>query len=130
MNANELRRVNSWLERWARWVHLGSAQQAKSMLQVIMEGGLIGRGAGGAATPMLDCIEMDIEAALSRLSISDPKSVLVLRVEYGAKKLPNIPLDAPREQKALRLDMSKRTYERRLKTAREFIYQQVWEQKK
>lgn len=120
LTVNYTASLNRFLELWARWVHTGHVVKAKSILQKIMDGDSFARS-GGGSSPMIDCVELNIEAALMRLMVTNKNAVLVCRVEYGATFLPNLPVDATREARALRMGMSLRTYNRRLKEARDHI---------
>ena len=70
---------------------------------------------------MIECVELNIESALMRLKVTNEAAVSVCRVEYGAVFLTNLPVDAPRHVRALRMGMSLRTYNRRLKEARDYV---------
>lgn len=120
LTVNYTARLNRLLELWARWVHTGQVVKAKSILQKIMDGDSFARSNGGSS-PIVDCVELNIESALTRLIVINKNAVLVCRVEYGATFLPNLPIDATREARALRMGMSLRTYNRRLKEARDHI---------
>lgn len=113
-------RLERYFEQWARWVHTGQVTTAKSILQKIMDGDSFDRS-GGGCSPIVECVELNIESALMRLKVTNEAAVLVCRVEFGAKFLPNLPVDANRETRALRLGMSLRTYNRRLKDARDYV---------
>ena len=120
LTVNYNARLSRLLELWARWVHTGQVATAKSILQKIMDGDSFDRS-GGGSSPMVDCVELNIESALMRLKVTNEAAVLVCRVEFGAKFLPNLPVDANRETRALRMGMSLRTYNRRLKDARDYV---------
>ncbi|TMP51454.1 hypothetical protein [Pseudoalteromonas sp. S1688] len=110
-------RLERYFEAWARWVHSGHVSASKSILQKIMDGDSFTRS-GGGSSPIIDCVELNIESALMRLKVSNEAAVTVCRVEYGALYLKNLPVDANRETRALRMGMSLRTYNRRLADAR------------
>lgn len=120
LSVNYNARLNSLFDSWARWVHTGHVVKAKSILQKIMDGDSFARS-GGGSSPMIECVELNIESALMRLKVTNEAAVSVCRVEYGAVFLPNLPVDAPRHVRALRMGMSLRTYNRRLKEARDHI---------
>lgn len=112
--------LERYLEMWARWVRSGQITRSTSILQMIMEGGSFSRG-GGGSSPIIDCVELNIESALLRLSVTNEPAVLVVRVEYGVLRVQGIATSTVREARALRLGMSLRTYNRRLKDARDYI---------
>tara|TARA_B100000700_G_scaffold330799_1_gene459155 strand:- start:1494 stop:1898 length:405 start_codon:yes stop_codon:yes gene_type:complete len=120
LTVNYTARLSRLLDMWARWVHTGQVVKAKSILQKIMDGDSFARS-GGGSSPMIDCVELNIEAALMRLAVTNASAVAVCRVEYGASFLPNLPIDAKRDARALRMGMSLRTYNRRLKEARDYL---------
>lgn len=112
--------LDAHFEKWARWVHTGQITRASSIMQKIMDGGSFCR-VGGGSSPIIDCVELSIESALLRLQVTNELAVVVCRVEYGAKAIKNLPVDASRETRALRMGMSLRTYNRRLKEARDHV---------
>ncbi len=117
--------MNRWdeiFDQWARWVHSGAlVPGGQSILGKLIEShGVITYGGGKG--PVLDCIEADVEAAVLRLAAQDQVSADVFRVEYGAL---GHPADMTQLKRAHRLQISLPTYKRRLKSAREFIVNQV-----
>lgn len=104
------------LERWARWCVGGESLGATSIMQVIMSGGAF-RGGSGSKQPLIECVELEVEAALAEFSASSADRVLavdILRYESGIKRLGSLPMDAPQTSRALRLNISIRTYRRKL----------------
>ena len=115
--------MNRWdeiFDQWARWVHSGALVPGSILGKLIESHGVITYG--GGTGPVLDCIEADVEAAVLRLAAQDQVAADVFRVEYGA--LGN-PADMTQLKRAHRLQISLPTYKRRLKSAREFIVNQV-----
>jgi hypothetical protein len=105
--------LNEQLELWARWVVGGEQLQATSIMQKIMDGKAF-EGTGGAAQPLIQCCESEIEAFLLSKVDKEQQAVEILRVEYGVKRLGALPLDASQSTRALRMGISLRTYERKL----------------
>ncbi len=121
-------RINQLFELWARWCVSGSVlppSGASILSKMVDNRGLLLFASGGAKSPNLDCIEADIERALSLLFVSDPTTVKVLRFEYLGrfKREDNTPVNQLR--KAASLGMSIRTYERRLSKGRRFVIEQL-----
>jgi len=110
-------RLERYFEQWARWVHTGQVTTAKSILQKLIDGDSFDCS-GGGCSPIVECVELNIESALMRFMVTNKQAVTVCRVEYGALFMPNLPIDANRETRALRMGMSLRTYNRRLQDAR------------
>ena len=113
-------RLERYFEQWARWVHTGQVTTAKSILQKLIDGDSFDCS-GGGCSPIVECVELNIESALMRLKVSNDDAVNVCRVEYGALFLPHLNITANRETRALRMGMSLRTYNRRLQDARVWV---------
>ncbi len=113
--------LDAYLELWARWVHSGAIRRSTSIMQIIMEQGSFARGCSGSRALVTDCIELTIESSLLRLKEQNKDAVLVCRYEYGALNIKNLPVEASRVDRALRLGMSLRTYNRRLADARAWL---------
>lgn len=115
------RELDAYLELWARWVHSGAVRRSTSIMQIIMEQGSFARGCSGSRALVTDCVELTIESSLLRLKEQNKDAVIVCRYEYGALIIKNLPVEAKRVDRALRLGMSLRTYNRRLAEAREWL---------
>ncbi|MCE2597166.1 hypothetical protein K6Y31_20540 [Motilimonas cestriensis] len=116
------RRLDQAFEMWARWVHHGHLVAGyRSLTGVMMENkGQMNFGSGGKQ-PVIDCVELRIETALCQLVPTKPRAVDVVRVEYGAWRIPSLPLDAKRIDKAHKMNISLATYERDLALARAHV---------
>jgi len=119
--------VEKLFEMWARWCHSGSvlpASGASVLSKMIDNHGLMIFGSGGS-TPNLDCVESDIERALSRLYLTHPDTVKTVRFEYLGrfKDEDNLPLNQVR--KAASMGVSIRTFERRLAKGRAYVVKQL-----
>lgn len=120
--------VNQLFEMWARWCVSGSvlpASGASILSKMIDNNGLLVFASGGAKSPNIDCIESDVERALSALYLKDPLTVKVVRYEYLGqfKNEDNVSLNQVR--KAASLGMSIRTYERRLAKGRKYVLEKI-----
>jgi hypothetical protein len=118
-----MRQLEERLEAWARWCVGGERLGATSIMQVIMAGGAF-RGGSGAKQPLVECAELEVESALvafAAVSSDACVSVDILRYEYGVKRLGNLPFDASQATRALRLNMSVRTYRRKLGMVKESV---------
>ncbi len=115
------RELDSYLELWARWVHTGTVSKSTSIMQKIMEQEGFSRGGAGSRALISDCVELRIESAIARLQGSNELAAMVCRYEYGALTIKNLPVNAKRVDRALRLGMSLRTYNRRLSEARQWL---------
>ncbi|EPX4144431.1 TPA: hypothetical protein ACGVAU_004397 [Vibrio vulnificus] len=111
------------MESWARWVHQGQggAAYGSIMEKLIAQKGEMNFGGSGPGGPVIDCIEARIEAALMQLATTSRKAVEVIRVHYGAVRLPGLSHDALRRDKAAKLGISLKTYETHLTKARTHI---------
>lgn len=115
------------LEAWARWVHRGQliAGYGSLMGKMIEQKGIMNFGQGGHKSPVIDTIESQIEASLMGLYATHPRSVIVMRVHYGAVRLKGIHPLATRIDKAHALKISVKTYDGHLSRARKHILQQI-----
>lgn len=115
--------IEQVFENWSRWVHQGGLVAGyRSMMSVMIANqGVISFGGGGRASPIVDCVEADIEAALMNLAQQSPKSAEVLRVHYGVKRVGGLSADALRSDKALALGISVKTYESHLTKAKKHV---------
>lgn len=114
---------NQIMESWARWVHQGElvSGYGSLMAKLIAQKGVMNFGSSGQKSPVLDCVEAQVEAALMALSRSNRKSAEVVRVHYGAVTLKGVSAHALNRDKAHALDMSLKTYEAHLTRARKHI---------
>ncbi|OEF50995.1 hypothetical protein A1OW_10360 [Enterovibrio norvegicus] len=110
------------MDMWARWVQGGQLVSGyRSLTSVMIENkGVMSFGSGGGRGPC-DGIEARIEASLMVLAQTNAPAVEAIRIEYAAKHLPGLPLDAPQADKAMRLGVSLRTYRYRLKAGRTHV---------
>lgn len=76
---------------------------------------------------MLDCVEADVEAALMALFAIDPLAVQVVRFEYieSVKLIKSDGIELNQSQKAQHLNLSLRTYERRLSKGRAYVLRKI-----
>ena len=125
------------LELWARWCFAGGQQASagRSMLAKLIDnkGELMFGGSGGSSEPS-DSLEGAVEAAVLRLFGRDPLCADVLRLEYGAgwwevtqrRQIRGYdPRGIGQFEHAAALEISLRTYRRRLAEARAYIEDQV-----
>lgn len=114
------------LEMWARWIQNGcclpSGNGFASMLEMMMETRCQFNGGGGLPP---DVLETKVEGAVSLLAKADKLAALVIRIEYGAWRLPNMRTNAKQIDKAHALRMPLRTYERKLCAGRRFIAEKL-----
>jgi hypothetical protein len=111
---------------WARWVNQGgNAPTGQSILSKLIENKGIFFYSGGGSGPMLDCIEAEVELALSALHLDNPASVHLFRLDYAAIRQRGFDASKPQLEKALALGISVRTYKRRLSVARAFVINQL-----
>lgn len=127
--------LDQLIEVWARWAESGSVGgDGLSVLARWMDskGHLVFGGGGGGAPLPLDMLEQTIEAAVLRMAASHEDQADVLRLEFGAgvyrvcKRRAIRGYDsrgANQERKASALDLSLRTYRRRLAEAKKLIEQ-------
>lgn len=112
-------------EAWARWCVSGGVCMpggSSMMAKMIESHGHMMFGSGGGSSPIVDCIEAKVEAALMQLFTTDPITVKVVRFEYLGRFIgvdDGEPLN--QMQKAHQLDLSLRTYERRLAKGRNHV---------
>ncbi len=109
-------------DSWARWcVSGGSLPGYKSIMGKMMQDQGVMTFGSGPASPVIDCVELEIENALSVLAKTNLPAVQIIRFEYGAVNLQGLNASATQLQKANKLEISVRTYRTRLKLAREFV---------
>ena len=111
-------------EMWAVWVHQGSivATSSTSILGLLIENqGVTFYGSGNGA-PCVDCIEADVEAALVSLSMINPLSANVFRLEYCAIGNQQ---DDTQIKKAHRLNIALRSYRYQLSLAKKFVIKKL-----
>lgn len=132
--------VERKLEAWARWCEGGKVapRAGASMLSKMIDNhGLISFDQAGPSSPN-DTHETLIESALMTLSVTNPVAVDALRLEVGAgwqavavrHGVKNYdPRAMGQEQKASVLNVSLRTYRRRLAEARQTVYHVFYKDK-
>ncbi len=133
-------RLDEWLDAWAIWCDQGGMVSGggSSMIGKMMDNaGLIQFGSGGGSMPLIDTVEGRIEQAVTELAIEDQAIADVLRLEYCAMKASTLRergfkvtrhfADMTQLDKANLLNMSVRTYRRKLAYARDFIQQALTE---
>ncbi|MCR9713907.1 hypothetical protein [Vibrio parahaemolyticus] len=115
--------IDTLMEMWARWVHLGGVMpQSASLMEVMIANkGVMSFSNGGKKGPVIDSVEADIEAALMRLAEKKPIVAKVVRVHYGALRLRGVAPDADQATIALAMGLSLRTYRRFLAQGRDHI---------
>lgn len=125
------------LELWARWCFAGgeSVSGGRTMLAKLIDNkGELMFSAGGGSREPSDSLEGAIESAVLTLFARDPLCADVLRLEYGAgwwevaqrRKIRGYdPRGIGQFEHAAALDISLRTYRRRLAEARTFIEAKV-----
>lgn len=119
--------INHLFDCWARWVNAGGvATSGQSVLSKLIDNqGVMNYGSGGGSGPVVNCIEADIEAALMSLQADNPEAVELFRLEYSAIKRPGFNPSKPQFDKAHSLNISVRTYKRRLSTVRKHVINQL-----
>lgn len=102
----------SMLERWALWVESGQThrQNVTHFLKIRGNRGFGSRDLGH------DGIESRIESAVSQLALTDVTAATVVRANYSRRHHQHSQLDI-----ALSLELSLRTYERKLHKAKAHI---------
>lgn len=130
-------RLDNVLDAWACWLAQGEGAQliGSSQLGRLMDGALPGSGGSADVVCMAAFpIEERVEAAVIGIAREDLLTADVLRLEYNAafeqvcdrRGIARYePSRAEQTHKALLLDVSVRTYKRRLASARELIEQRV-----
>ncbi|OCH31817.1 hypothetical protein A6E13_16475 [Aliivibrio fischeri] len=123
--ATPRKELDTLMEMWARWVHLGGVMpQGASMMEVMIANkGVMCFGSGGKKGPVLDCVEANIESALMALAGKKPMVAKVVRIHYGAIRVPGVSIDADQATIAMVLGVSLRTYRRYLAQGRDHIKQ-------
>lgn len=108
------------LEMWARWIVNGCNQRGgfSSMLEMMMVTRCQFSGGGG---PPSDYLEMSVEMAVTSLATQDKDAAYILRVEYGAVTHWSLGEATDQLTRAHALGTTLRTYQRKLKKAREFV---------
>lgn len=121
--ATPRKELDTLMEMWARWVHLGGVlpQSASLMEVMIANKGVMSFGSGGKKGPVVDSVEARIEAALMKLAEKKPVIAKVVRVHYGAQRLKGVAPDADQTTIALAMSLSLRTYRRYLAQGRDHI---------
>lgn len=119
--------LDTIMEMWARWVHQGGVLPSSASLMEIMiaNKGVMCFGSGGKKGPVVDGIEARIESALMALAADKPMVAKVVRIHYGAIRVPGVGPDATQLDIALKLNLSLRTYRRYLAQGREHITQSL-----
>ncbi|EQB9038076.1 hypothetical protein ACYVOT_003342 [Vibrio cholerae] len=122
-----MKSLDTLMEMWARWVHLGGVLPSSASLMEVMiaNKGVMCFGSGGKKSPVVDGVEARIEAALMVLAVDKPMVAKVVRVHYGAIRLSGLDVDATQLQISQRLGLSLRTYRRYLAQGREHISKQL-----
>lgn len=115
--------LDTLMEMWARWVHLGGVLPSSASLMEVMiaNKGVMCFGSGGKKSPVVDRVEAKIEAAIMELAQQKPIVAKVIRVQYGAIRLRGMPPDADQATIAHTMGLSLRTYRRYLAQGREHI---------
>lgn len=118
-----LKALDPVMEMWARWVHQGGYLPASASLMEVMiaNKGVMCFGSGGKKSPVVDGIEARIESALMAIAGDKPMVAKVVRIHYGAIRVPGLGPDATQLEIALKLNLSLRTYRRYLAQGREHI---------
>ena len=121
--------LDTLLNAWAVWCESGGVSQGRSMLAKLIDNqGLLINGTGGGVP--IDSVEARIDSLVAELSVSDLMAADVLRLEYGAGLWQVLkrrgvrgydPRRPDREMKAAALNISGRTYRRRLMVARQAV---------
>ncbi|HAS6087734.1 hypothetical protein [Vibrio vulnificus] len=121
--ATPRKRLDTLMEMWARWVHHGGVLPSSASLMEVMiaNKGVMCFGSGGKKSPVVDCVEADIEAALMQLAQTKPTVAKAVRVHYGAIRLRGVSPDSDQATIAHALGVSLRTYRRHLAQGREHI---------
>ncbi|MCG6268291.1 hypothetical protein [Vibrio furnissii] len=119
--------LDTIMEMWARWVHQGGVLPSSASLMEIMiaNKGVMCFGSGGKKSPVVDGVEARIESALMALAADKPMVAKVVRIHYGAIRVPGVGPDATQLDIALKLNLSLRTYRRYLAQGREHITQSL-----
>lgn len=125
--ATPRKELDTLMEMWARWVHLGGVlpQSASLMEVMIANKGVMCFGKGGKKGPVLDSVEAKIESALMKLASNKPVVAKVVRIHYGAIRLRGVSPDADQATMAHALGVSLRTYRRYLAQGRDHIKQSL-----
>lgn len=113
--------LDELLEMWARWIVNGCNSHGSgfaSMLEMMMVTRCQFNGGGG---PPSDYLEVSVEAAVMSLTAVDPESATVIRVEYGAWTSKSLDGATTQLARAHAMGITLRSYERRLKKAREYV---------
>lgn len=111
-----MRDTDAIFEMWARWCYAGGFAAAGSQWEFAPS-----TGSGGGTAPVVDCIEFEIEMALSRLNVKKPGTMRVVQVEYGVDTPRGLSVFAKHLDKSLAINISLRTYERRLSAAKKHV---------
>jgi hypothetical protein len=117
--------ADDWFDKWAAYVQRGGECGYKSIMSLLIETkGHLVRSAR-RVEPNTSSFELAIEIAVCELATKNQAAATVLRVEYGAKVISSLPPNPTQNQKALKLNMSLRTYHRRLRDAKNYVYENI-----
>ncbi|MET4696983.1 hypothetical protein [Endozoicomonas lisbonensis] len=128
----QLTDLDALLEAWARWcvTGLGGFGGGSVLARMIDFKGneALMYGAGGCKAPV-DELEGQVEAAVMNLAASDPKAAEVIRAEFGVGWFEDgRRMETARKgqvEKAHRLAISVRTYQRKLKKAKKHVMESL-----
>lgn len=117
--------INELFELWADWCLSGGdgAPVGASLMQKLIENKGVMCFGSGKGSPVVDCIEARIEAAVMKIAARDHVTAQVIRREYMSIHDGDEPLTQVR--KAHSLGISLRTYERRLNKGRAFVLSEL-----
>lgn len=111
--------LDTLLHQWAAWVENGRLMPAKQQVTHFLNAG--SRGNYGPRSPDVSlCIESDIESAVCALAVKQPVQAKVIRAEYSRRFASYRQLD-----RAVALELSLRTYQRHLQSAKKFIQERI-----
>ncbi|HCH5589148.1 TPA: hypothetical protein NKZ51_004500 [Vibrio parahaemolyticus] len=121
--ATPRKELDTLMEMWARWVHLGGVLPSSASLMEVMiaNKGVMCFGSGGKKSPVVDSVEARIESALMALAEKKPVVAKVVRIHYGAIRLKGVAPEADQATIAHAMGVSLRTYRRYLAQGRDHI---------
>lgn len=112
---------SDWLESvlasWAAWCETGTVAKQQVVSWLRERRGVYRSGA--SFEMQADSLEYAIEKAVSELHAIEPQAARVLRFEYSSRA------GANQGQRAERLELSLRTYQRNLKRAKTYVYDAI-----